>query len=420
MRLPLEKWIEESSLPTDAQQAFLEAITCYKGGAYRAAVLFSYLGLAQVIRFRVLHAPRPASMSEGEWNDRLGKLRGEDSWDKQVFELTQMTDRKRPFDLSNDVRTQLAYWKDRRNDSAHFKGNSIDASHVESLWSFIVSNSAKLVVVGSREHILNRIIRHFDRNATPPGTDIAPLAREVRTAVAADRLVDFFESITERLVIRLGDVTVPRREERGQLFSALLRSGGAELSVQLLDFLVVREPLLLDVLRVDPSLVSSLHDRPEILRGLWRASLFAEYDKAADLEIYVAMARNGLIPGTQLDEAHACVVEKLVNAEVPEPCIGALRAAGFFEILQRKVQARLSTFDWANDRSRLIVQCVDVLGLSDDTIKALCSVFGSEFHPWHARSGLAKYFSENADKRSELEQRAEVLGLEVPARLTSA
>ncbi len=102
MKLPLETWLNEYSLPPDARLAFQEAVICYKSGAYRTAVLFSYLGLAQVIRSCVLRAQRPASRSGGEWAQRLAKLRGCDRWDKQVFELTQMTAPNGIFDISAD------------------------------------------------------------------------------------------------------------------------------------------------------------------------------------------------------------------------------------------------------------------------------------------------------------------------------
>ena len=45
MTLPFETWIREHSPTPEASVAFNEAVSTYKTGAYRAALVFSYVGM---------------------------------------------------------------------------------------------------------------------------------------------------------------------------------------------------------------------------------------------------------------------------------------------------------------------------------------------------------------------------------------
>jgi hypothetical protein len=65
--LQIEKWITEQDFPEEATNLLDEGITCYKAGAYRAGLLFSYLGFEKVIKNRLLDAKRPDNVPEGAW-----------------------------------------------------------------------------------------------------------------------------------------------------------------------------------------------------------------------------------------------------------------------------------------------------------------------------------------------------------------
>lgn len=51
MKLKFEEWLVEQEIDKDTEvnDLFLEGITCYKASAYRAALLFSFLGFQTVI-----------------------------------------------------------------------------------------------------------------------------------------------------------------------------------------------------------------------------------------------------------------------------------------------------------------------------------------------------------------------------------
>ena len=131
MKLPFEEWILSQEISADAKDLISEAIVCYKANANRAALLFSYLCFQTIIRDRMLNANRPDNIPEGMWTDILKKLRNEDTWDQTVFDNLQRQQPKEIFILNDDIRNQITYWKNRRNDCAHSKNNIIGVSHVD-------------------------------------------------------------------------------------------------------------------------------------------------------------------------------------------------------------------------------------------------------------------------------------------------
>ena len=98
-----------------------------------------------------------------------------------------------------DIRNQIHYWKNRRNDCAHSKVNIIDACHVEAFWTFLQSNLSKITVEGGKQTLLTKIERHYNINLTPKDADVQPLIKEIATAVTNDELNDFWNECAERI-----------------------------------------------------------------------------------------------------------------------------------------------------------------------------------------------------------------------------
>uniref|UniRef100_UPI004056165F hypothetical protein n=1 Tax=Candidatus Electronema sp. TaxID=2698783 RepID=UPI004056165F len=143
----------------------------------------------------MLRAACPTGIPLNKWEKDLAGLRCEDEWDRKVFDLTQQKSPAPVFLVSEDLRHQVRYWKNRRNDCAHFKTNEIDHSHVESFWHFIFSNMGKFVPNGSAAALLNEIALHFDQDVTPPNTPLDPIIERIPHCVEREELSNFFNDM---------------------------------------------------------------------------------------------------------------------------------------------------------------------------------------------------------------------------------
>ena len=214
MRLLSEVWVSDQNFPSEAIVSFDEAVKSYKTGAYRAALLFSYVGWGLVIRRRILTAKCPKNMPVEKWNGIQKQLLDDDRWDDKTFECTQMKDSPVPIFLVPDsIREEVKYWKNRRNDCAHFKLNEISSAHVEAFWAFIRSNLPKFVPNGSIEDLIDRISRHFDPNYTPPGSSVQPIINMLPAAVLPTELPRFFNEVGSILSESVNGTTVTKTSE---------------------------------------------------------------------------------------------------------------------------------------------------------------------------------------------------------------
>ena len=110
MFLDFEKWIYEQSIPQESLNTFLEAILCYKFGAHKASLLFSYLGFQLIVKDRVLYSNMPQLFPLNRWKQIQNDLRNDDKWDCTVFDAIQMKSNI-IFHISEDLRNQVKYWK---------------------------------------------------------------------------------------------------------------------------------------------------------------------------------------------------------------------------------------------------------------------------------------------------------------------
>lgn len=174
MKLGFEKYIETENLTKESLELYKESIICYKAGAYRASLIMSYLAFLESIKNKIMVAEKPTGVFQGDWKTIKNKIQIEDEWDRNTFEvLTQedleikngtVTIKKKVFTLSPPLKRELEYWRDRRNDCAHYKKNQITSAHIESFWSFISSNYKKINIYGSREALLKKLDDYINLN----------------------------------------------------------------------------------------------------------------------------------------------------------------------------------------------------------------------------------------------------------------
>jgi hypothetical protein len=415
MQLPLENWLVEAALPEEANVAFLEAARCYKSAAYRAALLFSYLGWGLTIRQRVLLAQCPSGIKETHWLGFGEKLRSDDRWESQVFDCTQMTQPASIFDVSEDLRQQVKFWRDRRNDCAHFKANEIAAPHVEAFWLFVRSNMTKFVPRGTKAALIEEIRTFFDANRTPPDSDVRPLAKQITQSIEPGQATVFFREMVEEFGIgHLGSFSEPVKLFEG-LFAVNSPLGGS-----LSDYLATETWLLVPLLRQNPGRVLNWTANRELIRRLWRELLFTFGHQ--DLPVYAALLRNGLIPTSEIDEANKWIAAKL-NGDIPTGGdLEVLLRSNFVSQFSRYAfdEFKIDEFAWGNRNAQTIRWYIETFPLTCDVAQIICRAFASPPFPYEVRDALGSLLETNEAKRQELESQAFKAGVSVPANILTA
>lgn len=418
MRLPFEDWLDQQEFVETASDLFNEAIVCYKASAYRAAMLLSYLGFLNVLKSRMFNAALPNGIPIGQWNSMQNNLRSDDRWDSTAFDATQQRNPAAIFLVSDDVRQQVVYWKNRRNDCAHSRTNKIGYAHVEAFWLFLISNIARFVVNGSRADLIERLRRHYDTSITPPGQDPRSLVDRIPTAVDPAELHDFFID-AEREVFSLKRLfDLPSAEEVG-FFELILRLNSPAVVTAATMYIEQNAELMLAILRADPTLVPTLANGAPQIRNLWFDRLFSTFRQ--DLAIYCALLRNGLIPAAELNEAHERVIRRWRNEIPAGQCFDQLRASQFFQHLERIAfeLTLIDQFDWGNRNSDFVAWYVDNHPLNRTIVRGIASTFSVPNFPFELRDALDELFRANPAKRDEFHTIATAERISLPQHIAS-
>jgi len=413
MRLEFEEWVLSQDMSETAEDLFREAITCYKASAYRATLLFSYLGFQTIIQDRILASRRPTSINEALWKSITDKLTDDSAWDSQAFDATQMKSPAPIFILSDDLRRQVTYWRDRRNDCAHSRRNEIGFSHAEAFWLFLRSNLPKFVVSGSKEGLLNEIRIHFDRSLTPADADYSHIVQQIPYAIETEALEDFLKGIDQvfaDLRRRPLDASLyPADEVR--FFDSILNIGDTTVTSRLVDFLRDQEGLLAEVLRSNPTRVLLIADDSTFIRRLWYKELLPMTQ--SNFEIYCSLLRNRLIREKEVEEAHRHIIPSLSNLDPSEECYTLLEDSNFFDAFRDIVflQSGSSSgapladqFGWANRNFNLVIWYLNRFGVDEQIARSLSQIFGKENHPYELRDAVNAFLSQNEQKREEFLQ----------------
>jgi hypothetical protein len=367
---------------------------------------------------RLLNALHPpASFPPQRWADIQPLLRNDDKWDPAAFDATQTKGPVPIFAISDSLRQQVLYWKDRRNDCAHSKGNEIGAAHVEAIWLFIQSNLAKFVANGGRAGLLDKIEQHFDLSVTPPGTSIVPLAQELATAVEPQDLPAFLVDLKNQ--IDVGGLLSYRRH--GYL-NAVLRE---------LQFNSVVCDAVVQSIASDPQdAVSFLSEHPEHLllfqaadpqtvRRIWYE--WMGRFPVRRLPLFCAILRNGLIPANELSDAVTRLVRQL-SGEVPkESQLDVLNAAGFVPTFKRYAfeEGNIHSFGWGNSNSDSVVWFIETQPIDETVVRSVQANFSQDNHPYALRNALNSFFLKNTAKRDEFRSVAHANGVSLPTKIPS-
>lgn len=409
MNIPFEKWIKEQNLSSRSFELIDEALICYRAKAYKASLLFSYLTFQNIVKERLLTSNNPPGYNEQFWSSIQQDLRSDDKWESKVIECVDRTQPGSIFNLSSDIKQQYFYWKDRRNDCAHAKGNKIGISHVETFWLFMESNLSRFVVNGGKESLKQRIRIYFDPIQTPRNQDPTSIINDIPLALETteyDEVLETLFSITDGPL--LNESTFPFWHQLFNLESVFRES--------LVDFIKQRRKLCLVILEDDPSKITYFATDPTFIRVLWKDFIYNSY---RHYNIILGLLRNRLIPDEQFKEFVETVTIKVndtlfINPEDTDLLV--LEQSGFFNELRNLafVERKINNFDWARENKHLIVNLILRLGFDEATVRAINNTFIGAFIPWKLRDALSKMFDAMPQLKEEYRRINEQIGGDLP------
>ena len=267
-----------------------DAIRCYRNGIARPALMLSYIAFIQAVRDNLLKSDMPKGFNESRWKACMSKLRQENAWDEQVISCIKCRDKPPYFELTDSLRDDVCYWRNRRNDCAHYKDSEITLSHVAAFWVFIMDNYNKFTPIGSLMQSVNDYKRHYNVSITPKGTSTEVIFKRLCLAIKTEDDLLLFLKETDSCM---------EYEEQAQLLHDLLMDERHKSKViSLLTVKLKRVKMYLALKPADVSVV--LGNNPEMTRKFWYED-FMLFASCAN--VYVEMLRAKMIPQGEIKES---------------------------------------------------------------------------------------------------------------------
>ncbi|PSV99871.1 hypothetical protein [Photobacterium iliopiscarium] len=398
MKTRIKRWLDEQEISKEAISIFEESLICYDSKAWRSALLMSYVGFLTIVRDRILSASMPTGFTNLAWEQKGRDLRNPDKWDANAFSCTQQKSPALIFIVSEDLRDQVEFWKNRRNDCAHSKPNLITSGHVESFYSFLISNSSKFVVNGSRNSLFNRIKDHYNPDKTPLNTPVDKLIVSLNTSVENAELNDFIDEIFSYLDSTKNSYEIMTGAISGnkiQFIEAIYRLGSTDVKSVTLNKLLISPELAMSVLRKNTQFSNELIGKPQFVRTIWRNYLFKH--SMNDFGVLCSLINNGLIPQPQMNEVFEVIFEIDIQPNSLEQRTLELHAFNTF-VREKIDNGIFRNFVEANSARKHIISYLDSIILDDTICKKIYDDFHNSYVADDLASALNRYFAENPNK----------------------
>lgn len=374
-----------------------DAIRCYRNGIARPALMLSYIAFIQAVRDNLLKSDMPKGFNEPRWKACMSKLRQENAWDEQVISCIKCRDNPPYFELTDSLRDDVCYWRNRRNDCAHYKDSEITLSHVAAFWVFIMDNYNKFTPIGSLMQSVNDYKRHYNVSITPKGTSTEVIFKRLCLAIKTEDDLLLFLKETDSCM---------EYEEQAQLLHDLLMDERHKAKViSLLTGKLKRVKMYLALKPADVSVI--LGNNSEMTRKFWYEDFMLF---ASSANVYVEMLRAKMIPQGEIKESLDMFLkhEYKRNAfylDNPED-FNVLKENGLYDIF---IEEYLSKDFVCNNpgekchKTDFYISLIQRGGISDKLIKVLSESIKGTF-PYKLENRLkGEIFKEEKNKKQYLD-----------------
>lgn len=326
------------SVSDDVYGLFCDSIKCFRSSIYRPAYILAYQGVMQHFRYLLLHSPKPDLYNQKKWEGVQRKLKDDKTFDTEIFECTQHKSQPNAnppvvaeLDMPDEIRLDFVYWRNRRNDCAHYKSYEINNSHVLAFYSFLNQYLMRITVEGGMNSLLREFKDACDETKTSPNTSLQPLIDKILCMVAPDQMNVFFD--------QLCGVTDMFRCPGGKYYKILkdiLVSSNIELKDYVIKYLR-SVSFLSDFIFDNSDMVGVLIEKEEA-REFWMTKLSYSYNR---FTVMAKMLSCGLIPKGDIEQALTKMVDNsYINnqgfGEVSDNDWQILEQNGILDVLESK------------------------------------------------------------------------------------
>ena len=291
------KWLniyDEFSNGTVLRDILNDAIRCYRHDIARPALMLSYIAFIQAIRNNLLNSEMPDGFKDKRWQSAMDNLRSDSKWDETVIDCIKMRDKGDDdpafFQIADTLRDDVCYWRNRRNDCAHYKDSEITLSHVSAFWVFMMDNYNKFTPIGSLQQSINEYNRHFDISLTPRGTSTERIFKRLSHVIKTQEDLELFLNATSS--------NMDFKPQCDLVHDLLIDGYHKELAITFLKGEMKRLKAYLYARPKDVSLI--LGNDPTMTRKIWYDDLRLS---CRCMNVYVEMLRAKMLTDAEIKES---------------------------------------------------------------------------------------------------------------------
>ena len=322
-----QKFVENNraSFTDDEIGLFRDSVRCFHAGIFRPAYIMAYQSMMIYFRRLIQNEDMPAGFDAVKWKKMQVNLAKDKEWEEEVNNAIRKKANAKaappevPVLAMNDsLRLDFDYWRNRRNDSAHYKEYRINDSHVLSFYSFLTQYLLKISVEGGKATLLKEFKDACDVTKTSPKKSLQPLIDKILVMVSPEEMDDFFAELDGVMGYRF----TGRYEKLKEYVIKFVRSD---------------KRFKAEFINDHPDIVGYIVDKPES-REFWMKYLARCRNRVA---ILARMLMVGLIDPDEKDEAVRKVLEHSFNnndgmGTVSEDEQLILNSNGFFDALKEE------------------------------------------------------------------------------------
>lgn len=403
----------------DEMGLFNDSIRCFHAAIFRPAYILAYQGMMIYFRRMIQTAKMPNGYDIGKWTGVQTRLVNDKEWEEEVNNAirTQPDPKKTPptiaiLCMSESLRKDFDFWRNRRNDCAHYKEYVINDSHVLAFYSFLTQYLLKISVEGGMMTLLNEFKDATDSTKTSPNASLQPLVDKILSMVNPDEMNEFFRLLDGYM----GFSFCNRYEE---VMSRIIKGGNEDLKKYAVCFVRSNNNVQASLINNFPELVGHLVEKSEV-REYWMKTLKNCRNRVAVLG---NMMMAGLIDPSEIEEAINKIIQYSYDnnegmGDVSDEVLLKLKVEGFFSALK----AKYFNSDYTQNNARecgkfkysFFYGYVAYLPIDKEWVEVLVSIFSQADYPTVWLDMYKEYYLGKSEYKVQFDKVVSENGITLP------